>query len=255
MLGGSCLCGAVAFQVKGPLRPVIECHCSQCRAQSGHFWAVSAAPVDRVTITRDAGLRWFRASPTARRGFCGQCGSLMFWAPEGDSHLSFSAGALDGPTGLQVGESWHHADAGDYYDPAGGPPPRIVAAPSVLQGGCLCGANRFTLPGPMGDVTACHCTQCRKTSGHYSASFDAAERDLHWQARKLAEYVTPGGGRRGFCPDCGTKLVFRAADGSFAVEAGCIAAPTGGRLAAHIHLATQGDYYTVADGLPAHPGD
>ncbi len=162
---------------------------------------------------------------------------------------------MDGPTGLQVGDSWHHADAGDYYDPAGGPPPRLTAAPSVLHGACLCGANRFTLPGPMGDVTACHCTQCRKTSGHYSASFDAQEQDLHWQARKLAEYVTPGGGRRGFCPDCGTKLVFRAADGSFAVEAGCIAAPTGGRLAAHIHMATQGDYYTVTDGLPAHPGD
>jgi hypothetical protein len=255
MRAGSCLCGAVTFEVEGPLRPVILCHCGQCRKQSGHFWAATSAPADALRITKDAGLRWYRASAAARRGFCGDCGSFLFWQPEGGDRISFAAGALEGATGLQVAESWHHEDAGDYYDPAGGPPPRLMAAPAVLTGGCLCGANRFSLPGPMGEVTACHCTQCRRTSGHFSASFDAHEPDLHWQARKLAEYVTPGGGRRGFCPDCGTKLMFRAANGSFSVEAGCIANPTGGRMVRHIHIATKGDYYALTDGLPAHPGD
>lgn len=250
---GSCLCGAVTFEADAPLRPVVDCHCTQCRKQSGHFWAATSAPHSAFRITRDDGLEWFRASPAATRGFCRECGSFLFWQPEGEDRISFAPGALDGPTGLQVEESIFHEDAGDYYDPAGGPPPQLSATPATLHGACLCGANRFTLPGPMGRVTACHCTQCRKTSGHYSASFDAHESQLDWQARHLAEYVTPGGGRRGFCPVCASSLFFRAADGSFSVEAGCIEKPTGGRLAAHIFVEDKGDYYSLTDGLPQFP--
>ncbi|MCB6179828.1 GFA family protein [Rhodobacter sp. Har01] len=253
MAQGSCHCGAVAFRVDGPLRPVIDCHCSQCRKQSGHFWAATSAAHADFHLLRDDGLAWYRASPAARRGFCRHCGSFLFWQPEGEDRLSIAAGCLDGATGLATTESWFHEDAGDYYDPAGGPPPRLAMAPVTLQGACLCGANRFTLPGPMGEVWACHCIQCRKISGHYSASFDARESDVTWQARHLAEYVTPGGGRRGFCPSCATSLFFRAADGAFSVEAGCIANPTGGRISEHIFTSFKGDYYDITDGLPAWP--
>ncbi len=250
---GSCLCGAVTFEADAPLRPVVDCHCTQCRKQSGHFWAATFARHRDFRLTRDEGLVWFRASPAANRGFCRHCGSFLFWQPEGEDRISIAGGAFDGPTGLEVGESWFNEDAGDYYDPAGGPPPRLTDTPATLHGACLCGANRFTLPGPMGRVTACHCTQCRNTSGHYSASFDAHESQLDWQARHLAEYVTPGGGRRGFCPVCASSLFFRAVDGSFSVEAGCIEKPTGGRLAAHIFVEDKGDYYSLTDGLPQFP--
>ncbi len=250
----SCLCGAVTFETDAPLRPVVDCHCTQCRKQSGHFWAASSVPREDLRITRDDGLAWYRASPTANRGFCRECSSFLLWQMDGEPTISFAAGALDGPTGLHVAQSIYHKDAGDYYDPAQGAPPRLTAAPATLRGACLCGANRFTLPGPMGEVTACHCTQCRKTSGHYAASFDAHEPDLHWQSRHLAEYVTPQGGRRGFCPTCASSLFFRAADGSFSVEAGCIENPTGGRLAAHIFVADKGDYYDLTDGLPQFDG-
>lgn len=251
---GSCLCGAVAFEVEGGLRPVVDCHCTQCRKQSGHFWAATSAPRAAIRLVRQDGLTWFEASPTARRGHCRHCGSFLFWHPKGEDRWSFAPGALDGPTGLRTEESIFHQDAGDYYDPDGGRPPHLRQAPAILHGSCLCGANRFTLPGPMGEVWACHCTQCRKTSGHYSASFDAHEPDVQWQSRNLAEYVTPGGGRRGFCPTCASSLFFRAADGSFSVEAGCIDNPTGGRLVAHIFVADKGDYYDLTDGLPQHPG-
>jgi len=33
-------------------------------------------------------------------------------------------------------------------------------------GGCLCQAVRYEIHGPLRDVIACHCTQCRRTSGH-----------------------------------------------------------------------------------------
>jgi len=39
MLRGSCLCGAVCYQVTGDVYGPSVCHCSQCRKQSGHLWA------------------------------------------------------------------------------------------------------------------------------------------------------------------------------------------------------------------------
>jgi len=251
---GSCLCGAVAFEAEGPLHAVVACHCTQCRRTSGHVWAATPVPLERFRLVRDEGLAWFRSSPAARRGFCRRCGASLLWDPAGEPRIWIAAGALDGPTGLALAEHWHREDAGDYYAPEG-PPPRPGPAPARLEGTCLCGACRFTLPGPAGPVTACHCTQCRKLSGHYAASFDADEAHLAWQARDgLAEHAAPGGGRRGFCARCGSSLWFRAADGAFSVEAGAIAGPTGGRLVRHIFTAAKGDYYRLDDGLPRSAG-
>ncbi|MCR9151380.1 MAG: GFA family protein [Rhodobacteraceae bacterium] len=104
-------------------------------------------------------------------------------------------------------------------------------------------------------MTACHCGQCRRLSGHYAASFDADESALAWQNRDgLAEYGTPAGGRRGFCAGCGSSLYFRAADGAFSVEAGAVRGPTGGTLSAHIFVADKGDWYTLNDGVPQAAG-
>ena len=245
---GSCLCGQVTFEAR-PDPGVIACHCSQCRRQSGHVWAGTFAAHADFRLIRSDSLRWYAASDQAQRGFCGGCGAFLFWQATGEDRICIAAGAFDGPTGLRMAESWHLADAADYHDPAGGPPPAPARA-ETLHGACLCGANQFTLPGPMGEVWACHCSQCRKTSGHFSASFDADETSVIWQARKVTEHVSPGGSQRGFCPDCGSGLYFRAADGAFSLEAGAIAAPTGGQLARHIFVADKGDYYDLTDGLP-----
>ena len=247
---GSCLCGAVAFTATGPLRDVFACHCTQCRRWSGHYWSATSVPLDRFRLTEDRGLAWFRASDIAERGFCRLCGSSLFWKPDREYRISFSPAALDGPTGLHTTHHWHREDAGDYYAPEG-PPPAVAGAPSVLSCSCLCGGVAFTLPGPAGEVTACHCDQCRKTSGEYSASFDVADHSLTFTRRTgLAEHVTPGGGRRGFCATCGSSLFFRAADGTLSVEAGCVTGPTGGHLARHIFTARKGDWYDLTDGLP-----
>ncbi len=246
MMHGSCLCGAITFIADAPLRPVIACHCTQCRKASGHVWAATSVPHDQFHVTRSDGLRWFRSSASAKRGFCGTCGATMFWQPTDEDRISIAGGALDGATGLGLESDWFLADAGDYYTA-----PRHAES---ITGSCLCGANQFTLPGPMGDVTACHCSQCRKTSGHFSASFDTPESALTWTTRATAEYRTPGSGQRGFCPTCGSSLYFRAADGAFSVESGVINTPTGGRLTSHIFMADKGDYYTLTDGLPQFQG-
>jgi len=112
-MNGSCLCGAVTYRVSGPLRPVVACHCVQCRKTSGHFVAATSALRDRVTI--DGEVTWYHASETARRGFCGTCGTSLFWDGAG-VNLSIHAGTLDGPTGLTTAGHIYCADKGDYYE-------------------------------------------------------------------------------------------------------------------------------------------
>ena len=252
---GSCLCGGVAFEAEPPLRAVIACHCMQCRKTSGHYWAATSVPLDRFRLLKAGTLAWYRSSPQATRGFCGGCGASLFWKPEDEPRISFAPGALEGPTGLAIAEHIHRAAAGDYYSPEGAPPPPAAVVPAHLSCSCLCGEVAFDLPGPAGPVTACHCLQCRKLSGHYSTSFDAEETALVWRRRDgLREYQTPGKGRRGFCGTCGSSLWFRSAAGEFSVEAGCVTGPTGGRLAGHIFVASKGDYYAIDDGLPQSGG-
>lgn len=119
---GSCLCGAVVFEVTGPARAVIACHCVQCRKWSGHYWAASSVPLDRFRLVRDEGLRWFRSSAGATRGFCATCGSSLFWKPEGEDRMGFAPGAIDGPTGLATERHIFTASAGDWYALADGLP-------------------------------------------------------------------------------------------------------------------------------------
>lgn len=114
---GSCLCGAITYRITGPLRPVIACHCRQCRKTSGHHVAATAAARGDITISGT--LTWFASSSTARRGFCTICGSNLFWDGPG-SHLSIFAGSLDGRTGLTLKGHIFCADKGDYYDIADG---------------------------------------------------------------------------------------------------------------------------------------
>jgi hypothetical protein len=56
---GSCLCGAVQYRVRGPLRDVIICHCDDCRRWHGHVCAMAAARRDDVSIQGEDTLRWF----------------------------------------------------------------------------------------------------------------------------------------------------------------------------------------------------
>lgn len=113
MTGGACLCGAVRFSVSGPLRPVIACHCGQCRKSSGNYVAATSAPRDAVVIEGE--VRWYRTSEVARRGFCPICGTPLFWDGPG-SNLSVFAGALDQPTGLHLKGHIYCAEKGDWYD-------------------------------------------------------------------------------------------------------------------------------------------
>jgi hypothetical protein len=113
---GSCLCGETVYEVHGPLQPVVACHCTQCRKQTGHYLAATSAATKDLRMVKDAHVRWYRSSATARRAFCGNCGSTLFWQADarGDE-ISIAAGTLDGATGLATEGHIFCADKGDYY--------------------------------------------------------------------------------------------------------------------------------------------
>lgn len=113
---GSCLCSSVAFTIDGDLSPPSVCHCGQCRKQSGHVWASASTHQDNLRFSASDTLSWYRASDIARRGFCSNCGSFLFWQHNQEDTISISMGALDAPTGLKLSKHIFVADKGDYYD-------------------------------------------------------------------------------------------------------------------------------------------
>lgn len=110
---GGCLCGAVTYQVSGPLRPVIACHCTQCRKTSGHHVAATSAAREDISISGQ--VTWYVSSPTAKRGFCAVCGSNLFW-DGGGKNLSIFAGTFDGNPDLTMAGHIFCDDKGSYYE-------------------------------------------------------------------------------------------------------------------------------------------
>lgn len=113
---GSCLCGAVRFTIRGPLGKVSFCHCSQCRKQTGLYYASTDVANDHVEVTGADNITWYRSSDSAERGFCRICGSALFWRGDGADQVSILAGAFDQPTELVVGSHIYCADKADFYE-------------------------------------------------------------------------------------------------------------------------------------------
>ncbi|MEP2101562.1 MAG: GFA family protein [Parasphingorhabdus sp.] len=112
---GSCLCGAVQISIAGDLPQPDACHCSQCRKQTGHYFASTDVPESALTVEGEDNVRWYPSSEKVRRGFCGTCGSTLFWDPIHHDKIAVAMGLFDGATDTSL---WSHifvADKGDYY--------------------------------------------------------------------------------------------------------------------------------------------
>lgn len=122
MKTGSCLCGAVTFQVSCALKAPDACHCTQCRKFSGHFFVSTDVPRSAVRITGDENISWFQSSPRVRRGFCRICGSSLFFDPPTKDWIGIAMGAFDGASGTSTELHIFVAEKGDYYQIADGLP-------------------------------------------------------------------------------------------------------------------------------------
>lgn len=128
MREGGCLCGAVRYRVQGDLRPVIACHCQQCRRTSGNYVTATSCARDAIDVTGE--VTWYASSESAKRGFCPTCGSQLFWDGP-DLHLSIMAGTLDDATGLSIDGHIFCADKGAYYEITDGLPQAPADDPAL----------------------------------------------------------------------------------------------------------------------------
>ncbi|WIJ24808.1 GFA family protein [Devosia sp. RR2S18] len=119
---GSCLCGAVRFEVTGDLPEASACHCTMCRKHTGHLEAGVDLPRSQVTMVQQDTLVWYQSSAKVRRGFCSVCGSSLFFDPVERDWIGIMMGAFDGPTNTKIGLHIFVADKGDYYEIGDGVP-------------------------------------------------------------------------------------------------------------------------------------
>lgn len=118
-------------------------------------------------------------------------------------------------------------------------------------GSCACRAIRFEVVGPLPGPDACHCTICRKTSGHVFVSTDVprsavtirGEENVGWY--RSSEKV-----RRGFCKTCGSSLFWDPVERDWiGIAMGAFDGPTGTKIAIHVHASSKGDYYAIEEGV------
>jgi hypothetical protein len=115
MAKGSCLCGAVSFEVECELPAPDACHCTACRKSSGHYFASTDIPRDSLAVQGGENVTWYRSSERVRRGFCSRCGSTLFWDPLHRDWTAVAMGAFEAPTGTSLGKHIFVHEKGDYY--------------------------------------------------------------------------------------------------------------------------------------------
>ena len=96
---GGCLCGQIRFAAALPSLWCAHCHCTLCqRAHGAAFVTWVGFPADRVALDPAATLRWYPSTPSAERGFCGTCGTTLFFRSERwDGELHIARACVEGP--------------------------------------------------------------------------------------------------------------------------------------------------------------
>jgi len=123
----------------------------------------------------------------------------------------------------------------------------------MIEGGCICGAVRYQVPGPPRRVTHCHCLHCRRASGAPIvtwAEFDAT--GFAFVRGTPREFESRPRVTRQFCGDCGTQLTYRhAADpGTVDVTVASLDEPDSFEPEDHVWCDRELRWLRLQDGLP-----
>jgi hypothetical protein len=120
----------------------------------------------------------------------------------------------------------------------------------MLKGSCLCGGISWQTEAAPRASVACHCTQCRKTSGHYWSATQVPTEALEMiRADTLAWYQSSPRARRGFCNACGSSIFWQMeGEGMTSIGSGTIDGDSGLTTSKHIYCGDKGDYYDIEPG-------
>lgn len=133
---GQCLCGSVQFDIGG-FAHVDVCHCAMCQRWTGGAFIGADVTDGDVVISKSSTLKWYASSEWAKRGFCSDCGSSLFYRlNEAPDFWAIASGSLDMPKGERIGKEIFIDEKPDYYDLAG-EQPKLTGAEflATLNGG------------------------------------------------------------------------------------------------------------------------
>jgi len=131
---------------------------------------------------------------------------------------------------------------------------KVIAA----DGGCLCGAVRYSIKGTVIWAGHCHCEYCRRqTSSPLSSFFCVRESELMFSGDSMAVYESSPGINRGFCKKCGSPMYYTsvARKGEIDIFAATLDNPDLYEPQEHYNWNERLPWITYHDTLPKHDKD
>jgi len=128
--------------------------------------------------------------------------------------------------------------------------------PAALKGGCFCGRVRYEATGVPFNVTNCHCSMCRRTTGApFVTWFSVPRSEFRVVAGASTCFRSSSTVTRSFCPACGTQLTFASDDYPDEIDVTTCSLDDPEILPPHDHTRTSSRlrWILLADGLPEYP--
>lgn len=122
----------------------------------------------------------------------------------------------------------------------------------TATGRCDCGLVRYSVHGPLREVYNCHCSRCRRITGHFLAATAAHADDVSFVSDATLKWYAPHETvQYGFCAECGSTLFWRAmnAPEHLSIAAGSLDQPTGLSTTRAWWVAEAADYHERQTGL------
>ncbi|MDO8698574.1 MAG: GFA family protein [Pseudomonas sp.] len=97
MIKGSCLCGAIGYELDNLDMPIAHCHCLTCqKAHTAAFASTAGVLREHFRWTHgEERLAKFESSPGKFRYFCSACGSHLIAERPSQSHVIVRIATLD----------------------------------------------------------------------------------------------------------------------------------------------------------------
>lgn len=276
---GSCLCGAVTWEVSAEPNTAYHCHCKICRKAHGAAFATYwfMTPENFLWTGSQDTVTTYPTSASLNRTFCGTCGSTLPvvaspWMPEEtEDGVYVPAGSHDYGPAPQIHifiahkAPWHVV-TGELTQHDEYPPPNIfgtVPDPQLspaqhggVRGGCLCGAIQFEVVEPFKMVHQCHCGRCRRAraAAHATNGFTSVAGVVFTKGEtKIKIYKVPEAKHfsHAFCGTCGSGMPRVDSGRQISVTPlGSLDDDPGFRPVHNIFVASKAAWYNITDGLP-----
>lgn len=136
----------------------------------------------------------------------------------------------------------------------------MTQSPTPVTGGCLCGRVRYAAEVFLHNGYICHCTICQRSTGQPAEITVLIKAGTLRYLRDQPKYcVSSPSGKRGFCGECGSRIVWQAQqpqdDWLTNVTVGSLDRPDEARMTRHICADTQLSWYQLAQDLPKFTAD